>query len=111
MANEETMLRHTFGFVLAIATIAFVVSCGSDSEEKPANTGDAGNVTGVGCGSIRCQQLPETTDPPCCQEQFIGKCGVQRGGRCADIPAVADPRCPSVPLPAGIGNLTSCCVN
>lgn len=113
MANEETMLRHTLGFALAIATLACAVSCGSDSE--PNSTNNNNNVTpdagGVPCGSSSCLAVEGVTDPPCCQEQFIGKCGVMRNMRCVDPPATADPRCPSAMLPGGVGMLISCCVN
>jgi hypothetical protein len=109
MANEEMMLRHTLGLALALATLACAVSCGSDTEQKPATNNVTPDAGGVLCGPGSCPPIDGVTEPPCCQEPFLGKCGIQRGAGCVDPPMTADPRCPSVPLPGGIGNLTSCC--
>jgi hypothetical protein len=125
LANEETMLRHTLSFALAIVTIALGVSCSSDSNEANNGAGAAGgaggssgssgaagsgggaeDAGGVACGNERC--MSDGTGEGCCLDQFASKCGIRRGSSCQEPPPPVDPRCPSVAVPV-IGMLSSCC--
>jgi hypothetical protein len=120
------MLRHTLGFALALVTIGLSVSCSSESDDNSGTgaTGGAGgsggggaggtgggeeDAGGVACGNTRCMPIEGAMGEPCCMDQFTSACGLRRGTACNPPPAVADPRCPSVPV-AGI-TLVSCCTN
>ena len=121
------MLRHTLVFAFALVTIGLSVSCSSESDNNSGTgaTGGAGgsggggaggtgggeeDAGGVACGNNRCMPMDGVMGDPCCIDQFTSICGFRRGSQCAPPPAVADPRCPSVPVPV-IGTLASCCTN